>query len=180
MSPLRSTAMALILAGIAATTVSAQGPNDRQIVPGARVGSVTLGMTSADLYRTMGEPKATIPFDNGSFRYDWTDIGVFVDKGGHVAMILPSTGGYALSSGLSIGSSELALQAQRPAPAWVRANMPYRNSYCYDDGLAVDTYQGKVTGMTVWSKGCTGQRGHFTCFTQRGNMTYVGQCRHDG
>jgi len=180
MSPLRSTAMALILAAVAVTTVSAQVANDRQIVPGARVGPVSLGMTAADLYRTMGEPKSTMAFDDGGFKYEWNEIVVLSDKGGHVAFISPTTGGYSLSPGLHIGSSELALQAQRPAPAWVQAQLPLHNRYCYDDGLGVDTYQGSVTGITVWSRGCNGPRGHFTCFTQRGNMTYVGACRHDG
>jgi len=180
MSPLRSTAMALILAAIAVTTVSAQGANDRQIVPGARVGPISLGMTAGDLYRTMGEPKSSMSFTDGSFRYEWNEIFVQSDRGGHVTTISPTSGGYTLNPGLSIGSSELALQAQRPAPAWVRASMPFHNSYCYDDGVMIDTAQGQISNITVWSAGCNGPRGHFTCYTQRGNMTYVGQCRHDG
>ncbi len=179
MTPLRSTALALLLAGVAVTTVSAQAANDYKIVPGVRIGPVNLGMTAAQIYAAKGEPKSSMSYTDGHFSYDWGDISVQSDKAGHVVVINPGNGAYTTPDGLQIGSSELALQAKRPNPAWVKAPLPEHNDYCFDDGLGVNTYQGRITGMTVWSVGC-GFRGHYTCYTQRGNMTYVGNCRKDG
>jgi len=153
--------------------------NDNLIVPGERVGRVFLGMTTAQLYRVMGEPTNTVAYNAGGFRYEWRDLSVIVNRSSTVTWMITSGSTYSLAGGVTVGSSTLALQSNRPPPAFSRAEDASRTSYCYSDGLGVDTKSNNVVGIEVWSRGCNGS-GHYSCFHWANGVQMIdGKCRRD-
>src|SRR5579872_3917943 len=100
--------MAFAVVGANPGAASAQAFNDHQIVPGQRIGPVTLGMTAADLYRVMGEPKSSFTYNNGGSTYGWSDgLSVSIQPNGRVDSITVGTAASGLYklSGLTVGSS---------------------------------------------------------------------------
>jgi hypothetical protein len=132
-----------------------QAQNDHQIVPGQRVGPVTIGMSAADLYRAMGEPTKSRNYANGA-GYSWGGLQANLGADGRVIEILVLDGSYLLVGGLAVGSSQLALSVKRPQPAWSKADLPPGASkYCYSDGLVVWTDpSGSIQTIDVVPPGC--------------------------
>lgn len=91
--------------------------SDHLIVPGRRIGSVSLGMTAANLLRLRGDPRHTERYADASV-YEFGDgVKVFVsDKSGKVFRICVVSTDYALASALSVGDSDLAIKAKLPPP----------------------------------------------------------------
>jgi hypothetical protein len=153
--------------------------NDNLIVPGERVGRVFLGMTTSQLYRVMGDPINSMAFNSGGFRYEWRDLDVIVSQSKTVTWITTSGSTYSLSGGVTVGSSALALQSNRPPPAFSKAENASRTSYCYSDGLGVDTNTNNVVAIQVWSPGCNGS-GHYSCFHWANGIQMIDtKCRRD-
>jgi hypothetical protein len=158
---------------------SVMASHDNLIVPGERIGRVFLGMSTAELYRAMGDPINSTAFNSGTFGYEWHDLNVMVSQSKTVTWITTSGSTYSLVGGLTVGSSILALQSTRPAPAFSKAFDASRNSYCYSDGLGVDTRANNVVAIQVWSPGCNGS-GHYSCYHWENGIQMIDtKCRRD-
>jgi len=137
---------------------SVRAQDDHQIVPGQSVGPIRIGMSSQALYKLMGEPTESQLGESGRV-YFWGELQVYVDSASNtVSWMRTSRPQDALGSGVTIGSSLLALQAIKTAPPrWTKTIDQGADAleYCYDDGLIVASLRGKVSGFTVVSPGCS-------------------------
>src|SRR2546429_369562 len=87
---------------------------DNLIVPGARIGSVRIGMSADELYQVMGTPSSTQSLDDGNY-YIWSGLGdlkVFVYPNGRVDSIITTDPVYVTREGVHVGDSALVLQAK--------------------------------------------------------------------
>ncbi len=167
---------------VAVSSAFAEGPNDHVIVPGQRIGPMSLNMSTADLYHAMGEPKNSVTANNGTWAsYEWDGVMVWTDlPAGKVTAVLASAPQYSMKDGITIGSSELALRVNRPSPVWTKATTPATKEYCYDDGLNIGTTDGKVSFIKVWSPGCGKMSGNYVCFKFEGGVTHLlSQCERE-
>jgi hypothetical protein len=129
---------------------------DRLIVPGVRVGPIAIGMTSADLLRHVGEPSRTDRLLDGN-TYHFGGIRAFVGKSTlKVHNISVTDSDYATREGLRVGSSELAVKANRGAPDRVQGNEQVEWWHCYRDGIVFvfPRHESKVEFIRVWVPGC--------------------------
>ena len=172
--------LALMIAGAGKTSAAAEAKkkNDHLIVPGQRIGLVALGMSAADLYRLMGEPKSQLNDSAGRFTYEWADLIVSADRSGNVVEVSATGPAYFLIKTVGPRASELALQAVRPAPVLSQALSPGTNKYCYSDGLTVTTVGGNISNISVDAPGCPGS-GHYSCFHYEAGIAVVDACKRD-
>ena len=141
-------------------------------------------MTTQDLYRTLGEPSQSVTGNNGRWAsYSWPGLTAYLDlPAGKVSTIIASSALYALSGGIKVGSSELALSANYPNPASTKVNNPMSKSFCYASGMGVDlqadaNYSEKVSAIHVWSPGCS-LSGTYVCFESVGGRIHpLRECR---
>lgn len=162
----------------------AQPQNDHLIVAGSRVGPISLGMSTQELYKAMGEPTESVTGNDGTWAsYSWEDLRVWTDlPSGQVSRILVGGPSYSIDHGLTIGASELAMRAYLPNPQSTTAQTPQTKHFCYAPGLGIDaradeTSSEKVAAIIVQASGC-GSTGNFVCFHSEGGMTHLDrQCR---
>lgn len=111
-------AAAVLFAALQPTTAKAK--NDNLIVPGVRIGPVSLGMTDADVYKTLGEPTSTLTVGSadGGINYYWGNLySVHVDKDTHrVTQVTTSDQKYSTTEGIKVGSSLLAVSVKLRIP----------------------------------------------------------------
>jgi hypothetical protein len=133
--------------------------HDQTIVPGSRVGPISLGMTEAQLLDAVGAPTTSFVGDDGKqHRYETLGLNAYV-HGGRVDMVGVFGTSYATTDGIRVGSSELEVTARLGEPSWKRDN-DVTDSYCYADGTSIaiggtqnyDCEAGKVCGIIV--NGC--------------------------
>ena len=118
MSRIAST-LAFVLAALPA---SATAPDDHVVVPGQRVGPVSIGMGPAELLQALGAPEESRTFQDGGSSYDYNGRHLqVIANGGKVSTIATWDAGDHLANGLKIGSAELELQAMMGSPAWKKA-----------------------------------------------------------
>jgi len=113
-------------------------------------------MSSEALYKLMGEPSESHSGENGRV-YFWGGLQVYVDSASStVSWMRTSRPQDSLANGLTVGSSQLAVQAKRPAPGWTKVidQSAEALEYCYNDGLIVALLRGKVSGFTVVPPHC--------------------------
>jgi hypothetical protein len=84
---------------------------DNLIVPGKRIGPVSVGMPVSQLYDVMGEPTQSVK-ERGSERYLFVDLQVVVDDTeGTVTTVSTESPNYATVDGLKAGLTDLAVKA---------------------------------------------------------------------
>ena len=134
---------------------------DELIVPGHRIGPVSLGMTLQDLYRTMGNSTSSDRSRDG-FRYEFGSLIVDVLAANQKVMSITTTGSHATREGIGIGSSELAVRATYGTPTRISKNRSsdgrlLRYTFCYSQGIGMNFHPGigpGVDAIMVWSPGC--------------------------
>jgi len=169
----------LVVALFISPTASAQVANDHLIIPGERVGPISLGMSTQDLYKALGEPTQSVTGNDGTWAsYSWQDLTVQTDlPSGKVSHISVSGPSYSIDNNLRVGASELALRANLPNPQSTTAQTPESKLFCYAAGLAVraradPNYSEKIESMTVRSPGCSAT-GSYVCFHFEGGVTHL-------
>ncbi len=103
-------------------------PDDHVIVAGVRAGRVGLGISSAELYQILGDPKQSRRSSNGTAVYDYDAWEIVTDdnKVIDITVMLPA---FRTASGLNVGSSDLKIQASMGQPACLLAWSPDVSNY---------------------------------------------------
>ena len=91
---------------------------DRVIVPGQRMGPVSLGMSGAQLLQALGSPvESHSSFSDGTWNRFSNGLSAFVRHSDtRVSMIVTGEDGYATAQGAGIGSSELEIRTRLGTP----------------------------------------------------------------
>ncbi|HEX2668214.1 MAG TPA: hypothetical protein VHP13_07545 [Gammaproteobacteria bacterium] len=164
MSPVRSLRLAALFAIVAIGGCASAPPlpppptqlppDDYLIVPGTRIGPVAIGMTSEQVLQVKGSP------DKGSTRsmYNYhDDYRVIVDdKTQQVLRVDTRSVWYSTAEGVKPGQSELDMRAKMGTPdssSNVGTEELPTYLYCYDRGLAVYIFQGKIYNLSVFLPG---------------------------
>jgi hypothetical protein len=137
----------------------AQQAQDHLIVPGERIGPISIGMSTKQLFAVMGDPNAT----NGGHSYTWGskesgELSASTDLNGVVTWITTTHPAFATSDAVQVGSSSLMVMATlgRPGTSF-KPYCAYDGSHCefhcYKSGLMVDynTVAGRVLALNVVS-----------------------------
>jgi len=125
---------------------------DSQVVPGVRIGPLSVGMTASQLLEVMGAPNSENTTNYGH-QYWWNDLSATVyARDGLVHWVSDnSQGRYRLNNGIRQNSTLLEVRAQLPQPDHVdhyRGSPPWE-SWCYDSGLELRVQEGRVIGVAV-------------------------------
>jgi hypothetical protein len=108
--------LVVALTAFVAVDTNAQS-DDRLIVPGQRIGNVSLGMSLAQLYAARGAPKKTLTIPSGDTQYVWDDVLVWVNAGAQtVSSAAALSPVYKTAEGIGVGSSDLEVRAKLGAP----------------------------------------------------------------
>ena len=164
-APLRFPLAACLALLVAAGCSSTRDPNtpvfDNLIVPGQRIGPVSLGMPAKGLVQAAGSPKETRRLPNRTVS-EFADGLVAVTRDSDLRVISIGTRDpwYATADGIRAGSSELEVRTHLGATPQVvedRRN-PRIRTYCYP-GLEVDFWPQErgVAAVRVTTLACTQQ-----------------------
>ena len=130
---------------------------DYSAVPGERIGPISLGMTESELYRAMGEPTRTHAYAATTiyqFGRDSDSLTATVYHSTHkVHTVGTNSRSYSTSERISIGASELAARAAYPNANWKSGDIN-DSWFCDPRGMKLNTLQGRVAAIVVWSPGC--------------------------
>src|ERR1700730_6859535 len=125
-------ALAALFVGLQSTTVAAKDGN--LIVPGVRIGPISLGMSDADVYKILGDPTQTMTegVDMGrAIQYVFPKLTVVVSRATHkVTSVITLDPGYSTAEGIKVGSSGLAVSTKLgipPGPCEGGCNYNYPN-----------------------------------------------------
>lgn len=131
-------------------------PDDSLIVPGNRIGSVAIGMTSKQLLKAKGSPSSS-PMrytDAANYSYDQLRYSVVVDDATQqVWRIATSDGRYRTVEGVGVGQTELEMRADLGNPDQTKDMGNDTFLYCYDKGLAIYIAQNKIIQASVFIPG---------------------------
>ena len=144
-------ALAALFVGLQSTTAAAK--NDNLIVPGVRIGPVSLGMSDADAYKLLGDPIRTMTegVDMGrAIQYDFPKLSIVVSRSTHrITQVTTLDTGYATADGIRVGSSGLAVSTKLgipPGPCQGGCN------YNYPSGISLGiNSEGRV--RAIWITG---------------------------
>ncbi len=136
---------------------AAQSQTDNLIVPGVRVGPVTLGMTDVDLYKMLGDPARTdVTSDGARIHYVYSSLDVGVDRDSHIVVAVETHDpSYATAEGIKFGSSSLALMVAKLGPQEAGScGPPDLCEYTTSNGLHVGLdSRGCVRYLTIVKEG---------------------------
>jgi hypothetical protein len=92
--------------------------DDNKIIPGKRIGKVSVGMSIVQLLDVMGDPTKEYTNSNGSAAsYEYGQLFLGVDhRDQSIASVSTTDSDYKTSSGLGVGSSELRVRAVMGQP----------------------------------------------------------------
>ena len=99
--------------------------DSQRIVPGKRIGLVSLGMSMQDVVAVLGLSATAESLPDGSVDHHWvtlpgtSDLGVRVTKGIASRVWVRGASAYAMSDRLHIGSTEDDVRSVLGAPSWV-------------------------------------------------------------
>ena len=123
----------------------AQAQNDNLIVASVRIGEARIGMTEADIYRILGEPKSSF-IGAETTLYTYPNFDVYVDKRSHrVYRLITASSLYATKDNIKVGSSMLEVTAKLGTHAGCNFS---RCTYGYK-GLSVGTSTSAI-GEVIW------------------------------
>ena len=116
----------LLCTGAQAGTV--QGTNDHLIVPGQRIGPVSLGMSDRDLFK-LGVPNITKPLGK-LIAYFYDDMRVFVDGSSHkvIYVSMYRNESYHTAEGIGLGASLRDVESKLGPPESVKGNPFFGNA----------------------------------------------------
>jgi hypothetical protein len=121
---------------------------DTLIVPGQRIGPISIGMTAGELLRVAGAPTNSTRFKDGSANRFGNGIGAFVaDDSGRVFSVNTADPRYRTVGGVGTNSSDLEIRSNFGAP--VRSIRRDWRVVCYN-GIAFHFEQSEsATGVEV-------------------------------
>src|SRR5215831_12744563 len=135
--------------------------NDHLIVPGQRIGQVSLGMSVQQLIATLGTPVKSEPYGGGNRSNNSFSIGLDVDVSGTaVDGIFARNSTYKTAEGVGLGMSDLEVRALLGAPDKHALYGGYDFRTCYKSGLHLmfgrssDTQSMSLTSILVSAPGC--------------------------
>lgn len=132
--------------------------NDYEIVPGERIGAVSIGMTSQQLLEAMGQPVTTVPQGGlNGYKYEPGDLVALVDNDTQRVFSVSARSPYELNGGdLKSGQSELSMRATLGNPQSSRNigndEIPYF-LYCYTKGVSVHVMNGTIDTISIFYPG---------------------------
>ncbi len=135
-----------------------QAKQDTQIVPGQRIGRITVGMAHGNLRQTLGEPSETYNIGSWWRNYSWNaglsvSIKMSLDAVDSVQVSSPATQ-YHTAEGLAVGSFESEIRSRLGVPDRSgRIKYEGGNLYCYRSGLRLIARNGQVTNIEVFRPG---------------------------
>jgi hypothetical protein len=177
--------LALLFALLGAASCDAPGPQraaepaaapifDQLIVPGKRIGPISVGMSTSDVLKALGEPtRASITSCKGpgdpegvysqhcATKYGWANglqAEIPLISRRHwikerVYEVTTKDPRYATSGGVKVGSSELSVRAIYGPPTLIGAHFE-RITWCYLPGMILSFVGGKVVEIDVGPYPC--------------------------
>ncbi|HSN18352.1 MAG TPA: hypothetical protein VLV87_09075 [Gammaproteobacteria bacterium] len=135
--------------------------NDYVIVPGVRIGSVSIGMTGKQLLDVMGSPQSALNYSDGAaYHYPGNFGVVLVNATQQVVRVTASESSYQTQEGLKTGQTDLEMRTILGNPDETinvgNDQSPYYRN-CYDKkGIAVYVdWNGKIASISVFNPGDT-------------------------
>lgn len=89
---------------------------DKLIVPGERIGPISLGMPQADVLKILGTPPESTIHTDGHSRYYYADLTVFITRDSRVDGIQTALPEYATAEGIRVGMTEPEVRAKLGKP----------------------------------------------------------------
>ena len=89
---------------------------DKLIIPGERIGPISLGMPQADVLKILGTPPKSSIHTDGHSRYYYADLTVFISRDSRVLRILTNSPEYATAGGIRVGMTEPEVRAKLGKP----------------------------------------------------------------
>lgn len=135
--------------------MAAKAKQDTQIVPGQRIGRITVGMAHGNLRQILGEPSETYNIGTWWRNYSWStglriSIKMSLDAVDSVQVSSPATQ-YRTAEGLAVGSSESEIRSRLGVPDRSgRIKNENGNLYCYRSGLRLIARDGQVKNIEVF------------------------------
>jgi hypothetical protein len=123
---------------------------DTVIVPGKRIGPVSVGMLVPQLYDVMGEPAQAVK-TQGTERYKFEELEVIVDEVDQsVKTVSTASPAYATGEGLKVGVSELAVRARlAKLPGQLLIKVEGDTTTYLNTGLVIQVSGGQVKFISV-------------------------------
>ena len=144
-----------------ASEAQAQEVNDADlIVPGKRIGQLSIGMTVQEVYTVMkgADPTETMAGTNGSRLYKWGSdakwVSVIIDvKTERVSYVGTNDPRFATKEGIRVGDSQFTLDAKMGPPQ--RRQIPDDNNglsllWYGRRAMRIIVQHGKVTSIDIW------------------------------
>ena len=123
---------------------------DYLIVPGKRIGAVSVGMPVSQLYDVMGEPTQSLK-GRGTARYVFEELEVIVDDAdGSVATVSTESADFATAEGLRVGLTDLAVKAKlAKLPGQLLIKEEGETSSYFTPGMIVVVSGGQVKSISI-------------------------------
>jgi len=128
---------------------------DFLIIPGQRIGPISVGMTGSSLYKVLGEPNraSTYAANNGRQMQEvWFGTlyaRLLLQNPARVTSANTIDPRYATANGVHVGISQFGLSALVGPPSMTRGD-----EWCYSSGMFIEIQSGKVTRISVNTPGC--------------------------
>jgi hypothetical protein len=152
---LRQRSLVIVVTVLFIVCTAKGGEADKLIVPGRRIGPISIGMTASDLLRILGEPDQT-DHSSTATGYKYTSRGLRVqlhDRDQRVSSIAALDASWMTAQGLRVGDSELKMKSRLGAPSSSRTLYSvgdHQESGFFDyPGLLVEIRGGKISGLQV-------------------------------
>jgi hypothetical protein len=140
-------ALAAALFALCATAASAQS-SDNLIVPGQRIGRITIGMPVAEVYAVLGAPTKTFKLESQT-QYLYSDVNVIIeDSTQQVGLAGAVSSKYKTREGVGIGSADIEVRAKLGNFSTVK-QIPNGAAYCYQSAMFIVTRNGVVEQLAV-------------------------------
>jgi hypothetical protein len=132
---------------------AAKAELDDLIVPGSRVGPVSLGMSEAALRQLMGQPLETYETEDNRM-FEFKQLSVVVPKNTRrVELVIVPASHYATLLGATVGDSEARIQELYGEPAR-KTSRGQQVTRCYSNGIVFNIENDVVDNIVVRTPGC--------------------------
>jgi hypothetical protein len=123
---------------------------DYLIVPGKRIGPMSVGMPVSQIYDVMGEPFESLK-ETATTRYVFEEMEVIVDEAdGAVSTVLTRFAEFATKEGLSVGLTDLAVRAKlSKLPGQLLIKEEGEKTNYFTPGMIVIVSGGQVTSISI-------------------------------
>ncbi|MBQ7529160.1 hypothetical protein IJT10_04585 [bacterium] len=123
---------------------------DRLIIPGRRVGDISIGMANSKVVNEWGQADSATPLGSGNslYRYREEAVGLIVSSNGVIQGMVMETGDFITKEGIKVGSSkEEVLRVFGPC------NVSNGSLLYEKKGIGFRLTQGRVSQITVLAPG---------------------------